>query len=296
MDRTICANESSRGRGVSASLRSTVLARSAVRGSARNQARGAAATAALVSAVCGGARCVFVSRKLSGPGVPRTPHGIPAPCPWARNVPARPPARNGCRAQGQDRPSSRGHGPPRATSQPFSRRERRLHPLRCRDPPPRGCRVPRPESPKPGVLLPHRGSSSCVTRDPAASGSAKPAPKRPRTAVRAVFRASGGDPPPWISRHPSAKGPTQGGSSSPRWSRPSSRLMVSRITSAGSSATTRLRSPVAHAMGFGGWSTSTPSAPVAGRKRRGQRGRSPPPAPPGDTRSVATVGRLACFP
>ena len=95
------------------------------------------------------------------------------------------------------------------------------------------------------------------------------------------FPGFGGATPPWISRHPWAKGTTQGGSSSPRWSRPSSRLMVSRITSAGSSATTRLRSPVAHAMGFGGWSTSTPSAPVAGRKRRGQRGRSPPPAPPG---------------
>jgi len=87
----------------------------------------------------------------------------------------------------------------------------------------------------------------------------------------------------------SAKDPSTGGSSSPRRSRPRSRLAVRRgITSSGSSATTGLRSAVAPATGFGGWSISPPAAPVAGRKRRGQRGRSPPPAPPGDTRSVAT--------
>ncbi len=38
--------------------------------------------------------------------------------------------------------------------------------------------------------------------------------------------------------------------------------------------------------GVRGWSTSPPAAPVAGQKRRGQRGRGPPPASLGDTRGV----------
>ena len=77
-------------------------------------------------------------------------------------------------------------------------------------------------------------------------------------------------------------------------SRPGYRLVGStRITSTGSSATTGLRSAVAPATGLGGWRTSPPAAPVAGRKRRGQRGRSPPPASLGDTRSVAPASMLA---
>ena len=69
-------------------------------------------------------------------------------------------------------------------------------------------------------------------------------------------------------------------------SRPSSRLAVRRgITSAGSSATTGLRSAVAPATGFGGWSTSPPAAPVAGRKR-GVRGGAAPRQPPQGTHGV----------
>ena len=57
--------------------------------------------------------------------------------------------------------------------------------------------------------------------------------------------------------------------------------------SAGSSATTGLRSAVAPATGLGDWSTSPPAAPVAGRKRRVRGGAAPPPASAGDARSVA---------
>ena len=46
-------------------------------------------------------------------------------------------------------------------------------------------------------------------------------------------------------------------------------------TSAGSSATTGLRSAVAPATEFGGWSTSPPAARVAGRKRRVRGGAAP---------------------
>ena len=70
----------------------------------------------------------------------------------------------------------------------------------------------------------------------------------------------------------------------------------SRITSAGSSARTGLRSAVDPATGFERWSTSPAAAPVAGRKRRGQRGQSPPPASAGDARSVAPRSTLACLP
>ena len=74
MDRTICANESSRGQGFSASLRLTVFGTVGRPGRARDPARGAAATAALVSAVCGGARCYFVSQKRLWLGdAPQTP-------------------------------------------------------------------------------------------------------------------------------------------------------------------------------------------------------------------------------
>ena len=66
----------------------------------------------------------------------------------------------------------------------------------------------------------------------------------------------------------------------------------SRITSAGSSARTGLRSAVDPATGFERWSTSPAAAPVAGRKRRGQRGQSPPPASAGDARSVAPRSTL----
>jgi len=214
----------------------------------------------------------------------------PRHVPWERNVPVRRLAETG--AERRNRVARQVVRAGRR--QPFSRRERRLHPFRCRDPPPRGCRVRWPEARNRGYSYRSRGrvrALQAIPRPWIPPNGPQGAQNGRESGFPGFGGARGSD-----SCHQSAKEPPKGGSSSPRRSRPT--LPASgplRITSAGSSATTGLRSPVAPATGFGGWSTSTPSAPVAGRKRRGQRGRSPPPAPPGDTRSVATGGRLACL-
>jgi len=114
-------------------------------------------------------------------------------------------------------------------------------------------------------------------------------PKRPRMAVRAVFRVAGHGCHP-VGQRPRLRTapPAFGGS------RPSFRLAgPSRIMSAGSSARTGQRSAAAPTTGFGRWSTPPLAAPAAGRQKRGQRGRSPPPASLGDTRSVAPASKLA---
>ena len=62
--------------------------------------------------------------------------------------------------------------------------------------------------PEPGVLLPFRGSSSCVTRDPKASDSAKPPPKRPESPRE---RSSGCRGSMGLDgRHRVGQGPTNG--------------------------------------------------------------------------------------
>ncbi len=104
--------------------------------------------------------------------------------------------------------------------------------------------------------------------------------------MRAIFRARQGCGGHGLDGcHPVGQRPTHG-----RMLKPApvtAKLQAggpSRITSAGSAAT-----------GFVGGSASPLSAQGGGPETRGQRGRSPPPAPPGDTRSVATEGKLACL-
>ena len=93
--------------------------------------------------------------------------------------------RRGRGAPGQDHLSDCAHGPP-GHRQPLGHRGRAYTVSGARSSTAR-MSSSFAGGPKPGVLLPLRGSSSCVTRDPAASDSAQPAPKRARIAVRAVF-------------------------------------------------------------------------------------------------------------
>ncbi len=228
--------------------------------------------------------CGFRFTKTLWPGYPRNPDGTPAPCSMGTECPGSALGRNGVR--------SAGTGSPRQVVR--AGRRQPVQPSRATPPP---VSVPRSSTARMSSSLAPPGVEFVRYRRSLGRGFRQTAPKTPRMAVRAVFRALGGHGAR-IAATSRPRNHPKGGSSSPRRSRPTL-LPASgplRITSAGSSATTGLRSPVAPGTGFGGWSTSTPSAPVTGRKRRGQRGRSPPPAPPGDTRSVATVGRLARCP
>ena len=118
---------------------------------------------------------LFHKNSLAG-GIPRTPDGTPAPCPWARNVPVRRLPETGAERRGRNarRIAHTGHA---ATPSRSIRRDHASVPSLARSSTAR-MSSSSAGSPKPGVLLPLRGSSSCVTRDPAASDSAKPAPKR----------------------------------------------------------------------------------------------------------------------
>ena len=187
---------------------------------------------------------------------------------------------------------------PRGRRQPFNRRERASTPFPWLDHPPRGCRVPRSGARNRGTPTPLgvefvRLQAILRPRIP---------PNRPQDAQNG--RESGfpgstgcGGSMTGMAATQSARDAAYARILKPSpGSRPGYRLAGStRITSTGSSATTGLRSAVAPATGLGGWRTSPPAAPVAGRKRRGQRGRSPPPASLGDTRSVAPASMLACL-
>ena len=136
-------------------------------------------------------------------------------------------------------------------------------------------------SPKPSTPT-LRGSSSCVTGDPTASDSAKP-PQDVQNRRESGFRASGGEgtglgwlPPSRPRTHPGTDPQARAGHGQ------APALRFRRGSRRPGRRPTGLRSALAPVTGFGGWSNSPPAAPVAGPKRRGQRGRSPPPAPAGD--------------
>ena len=177
---------------------------------------------------------------------------------------------------------------PRGRRQPFSARERastcfRARILRREDveflgrkPETGGTRT------LPGVeFVRYRGSCGL--------GFRQTAPKTPEWPLRAVFRASGGTG--LDGRHRFGQEPTHGRILTPMpVTAQGCRLAVPmRITSAGSSATTGLRSAAAPATGFGGWSTSPPAAPAPGRKR-GVRGGAAPRQPPQGTHGVWPQG------
>ena len=106
-------------------------------------------------------------------------------------------------------------------------------------------------------------------------GFRRTAPKTPRMAVSAVFRASGGTGLGCLP--PVGQRPIHGRILKPapvRAKLPAGRRGLT-------SAETGLRSAVAPATGFERWSTSPAAAPVAGRKRRGQRGQAPRQPPQG---------------
>ena len=146
-------------------------------------------------------------------------------------------------------------------------------------------------SPRPGVLLPLRGSSSCVRGDLTASDSARPPPNA-QNRRKSGFPGNAGAWP-WMAAAQSARA-AYWRISSPRRLRPSSRLTgSSRITAAGASTTGSSGSAAAPATGLGGWSTPPPTATAAGRKNGGQRGLGPPPGSAGDARSVAPRSTLA---
>jgi len=230
--------------------------------------------------VTGASIDAFVSQKPLAEGCPRTPETT-----VARHV----------HGHGEPEQAPDGARGPRGHRQPFSRRERRRHPFPWLDPPPRGCRAPRPVARNRGYSYPSGG------RVRALQWILRPRmpPNRPQNAQNG--RESGfpgsagcwGGSMTWMAATQSDKDPPTGGFSTPRRSRPSSRLAVRRGSRRPGRRPRRdYARPVAPATGFGGWSTSPPAAPVAGRKRRGQRGRSPPPASAGDSRSVATRGKL----
>jgi len=171
----------------------------------------------------------------------------------------------------------------------MDRRDARLHPFPEVDPPASRHRVRPAEAGNRGYSYPSGArvrALQAILRPPIPPNH----PQNAEIAVREVFRALPGQ-----GATQSARDSPTGGSSRPRPSRPSSRLAgPPRITPAGSSTTTGQRSVAT--TGFGGWSTPPPAASAARRKTGGQRGHGPPPASPGDTRSVATESMLASRP
>ena len=272
MDRTICANESSRGRGFSASRRLTVFGSVGRRGEgAESGLRGSRPGGV---GFCGLRRSqmLFCFTKLWSGDAPEPPNDRRAPYPWARS------AGTG---------STDGARGPRGHRQPFTRRERASTPFPWLDHPPRGCRVPRPEARSRGTPTPPRVEFVRYRRS-CGHGFRQTALKTPRMAVRAAFRAQQG----WGEHdldgcHAVGQGAAHGRTLKPAtghgqatgWQGPT------RITSAGSPATTGLRSAVAPATVLGGSRTSPPAAPVAGRKRR-VRGGAAPRQPRSGTRGV----------
>jgi len=142
----------------------------------RDPACGAAVTGALVSAVCGGARCYFVSQKLWSGDAPEPPNDRRAPSPWARSAGAGSP--DGARGR-------RGH------RQPFRRRERpstrfRSPIIRREDVEFLGRKLETGGTPTlPGVEFVRYSRSHGL-------GFRQTAPKTPRMAVRPVFPGSTG--------------------------------------------------------------------------------------------------------
>ena len=206
---------------------------------------------------------LFCFTKTLVGGCPRTRNARRASCPWAWS--------GRCRITGW-------RGGPRSHRQPFSGSRARLDPVPQPDPPPRGCRVPRPEARNRGYSYLSGGrvrALHAILRPPIPPNRPQ---KRPEWQREAVFWASGGKG--LDGRHRVGQGPLTVGSSRPYRSPAQASLLTvpTRITSAGSSTKMGQRSTAAPATGFGGWSTLPSAAPVAGRKRRGQRGRSPPPA------------------
>ena len=164
-DRTICAFETSRRAGAS----------SRVGGPVAGAPRGAG--------FCGlwRSRCVFASRKPLAGGYPRTPrttsarHVQPARrCPGSAACPEKGAERRG-RITGQV--AHTGHP---ATASRWAM-QGTLTPVSVARSSTARMSSSFAGSPKPGVLLPLRGSSSCVTGDPGASDSARPPPKRPES-------------------------------------------------------------------------------------------------------------------
>ena len=142
-------------------------------------------------------------------------------------------------------------------------------------------------SPKSGVLLPLRGSSSRVRGDPAASDSEQPARKRLGIAVRAFFWARVP-----MDRHGLACGLTL--TASPVLTE--FRAGGFRRGSRRPDRRPRRRSaePWHRRRGSGGGAPRRPPLRQWGGKLGGLRGASAPPCQPRrDTRSVATAGRLA---
>ena len=163
---------------------------------------GAAATAALVSAVCGGARCYFVSQKLWSGDAPEPPNDRRAPSPWARSAGAGSP--DGARG-------------PRGHRQPFRRRERASTRFPQLDHPPRGCRVPRPKARNRGYSYPSGSGVRAL--------QAIPRPRIPRNGRQNAQngRESGfqgstgyGRAITWMAATQSAKEPPTGGSREPQ--------------------------------------------------------------------------------
>ncbi len=280
MDRTICANESSRGRGFSASLRLTVFGPAGLRGEgAGSGLRGSRHGGVGFCGLWRSWMCFRFTKTLWPGGYPPDPHPTAA-----RRA-------HGARSAGQDhRMAHAGHtatanrsavpsAPPPRFRGSIIRREDVEFP--GRETLNRGYSypswgrvralqaIPRPRIP-PDRPQNAQNGRECGFPGFGGHGAWMPATSRPKTHPRADPQARAG------------QGQAPGG--------------PSRITSAGSSARTGLRSAVAPATGFERWSTSPAAAPVAGRKRRGQRGQSPPPASAGDARSVAPRSTLACLP
>ena len=164
--------------------------------------------------------CFRFTKTLWSWDAPRTRSNLRAPCPWARNVPVRRLAETG--AERRDRIARQvvrtGH---RGHRRPFSRRERRLHPSSCRDPPPRGWRgwqVPRPEARNRGYSYPSLGrvrALQAIPRPWIPPNGPQDAQNGRESGFPGFGGARGSD-----SCHQSAKEPPKGGSSSPRRSRP----------------------------------------------------------------------------
>ena len=185
----------------------------------------------------------------------------------------------------------------RATRSTVSRRERRPHPFPCLDHPPGGCRVPRPEARNRGYSYPSGGRVRALQ----AILWPRIPPDRPPNAQNR--RESGFlDSPgplepwgvawPWMAATQSARDPRTSGPSSPRRSRPSSRLIgPSRITATGSSATTGASARLRPGDGARGVEHPAARRSGGGPETGGQRGRGPPPASAGDARSVAPRGK-----
>ena len=152
--------------------------------------------------------------------------------------------------------------------------------------------------PETGGTPTHPGVEFVRYRRSCGLGFRQTAPKNRRMAVRAVFRARQGcgGGMTWMAATQSARDPPTGGSSSPRRSRPSSRLAVRRgLTSTVWSATTGPCSVVAPATEFGVGAPRRPPLPWrAGHA--GVRGGAAPRQPRSGTRGVwpQRVGWLVC--